>query len=554
MQAFRLREMINTVAPLFHDQSRIEGVSGKTVFDYADSLNVRVPTSCGRNGSCHECIVEIKRGMTGLSRPEETESFLGEGYRLACQAVIENPDEDIEFAVLRRQPRILTDSQKRNIDVDPMTRRMGDKVYFGDLEIDGYKGAVFGLAIDAGTTTVAMNLVDLESGKTVYTTSFENPQRFGGSDVMNRISYDAGSYHGELQQVMLSSINFEIGDMARVIGFHRRRIYEIIIVGNATMRDIIFGLDVQPIGEKPYKSTSELAMIRGDIETTALNVKAKDLGLRVFPDANVYGAPLIASHVGSDVAADLLSIGMDNEDEVVMLVDVGTNTEVVVGNKNKLVAASCPAGPAFEGGEVTHGMAGYDGAVESVILDGNEVICHTISDEPAVGICGSGLVDLLSELRRAGKMTELGVLEDSQSEFFFVRDGDVYAQPMSLSRSDISALAQAKSANYSGQYIVMRTFGVKPSEISRLYLAGGFANYINVDSAMNIGFLANVPPERVVKVGNASLEGATIALLSSRLRSEMETMVRRVEHVELESTPDFFDIFVDGCMFNPMQR
>ena len=311
---------------------------------------------------------------------------------------------------------------------------------------------------------------------------------------------------------------------------------------------------LSPIGEKPYKSTSELAMIRGDIETTALNVKAKDLGLRVFPDANVYGAPLIASHVGSDVAADLLSIGMENEDEVVMLVDVGTNTEVVVGNKNKLVAASCPAGPAFEGGEVTHGMAGYDGAVESVILDGNEVICHTISDEPAVGICGSGLVDLLSELRRAGKMTELGVLEDSQSEFFFVRDGDVYAQPMSLSRSDISALAQAKSANYSGQYIVMRTFGVKPSEISRLYLAGGFANYINVDSAMNIGFLANVPPERVVKVGNASLEGATIALLSSRLRSEMETMVRRVEHVELESTPDFFDIFVDGCMFNPMQR
>ena len=164
------------------------------------------------------------------------------------------------------------------------------------------------------------------------------------------------------------------------------------------------------------------------------------------------------------------------------------------------------------------------------------------------------MVDILSELRRAGKMTELGVLEDSQSEFFFVRDGDVYAQPMSLSRSDISALAQAKSANYSGQYIVMRTFGVKPSEISRLYLAGGFANYINVDSAMNIGFLANVPPERVVKVGNASLEGATIALLSSRLRSEMETMVRRVEHVELESTPDFFDIFVDGCMFNPMLR
>jgi len=315
------------------------------------------------------------------------------------------------------------------------------------------------------------------------------------------------------------------------------------------MLDIFFGFDLVTIGVKPYKSVTELEMERGERDGTALNVKASDLGLRVFPNANVYGGPLIGCHVGADVAADMLATGMDEAEDVVMLVDVGTNTEVVLGNKERMISASCPAGPAFEGGEVTYGMPGYDGAVESVKLTDSGVEYRTIAGATPEGICGSGLVDLLSELRRTDMMNELGVFANGDKEFTFVPEMN-----LTMSRADISALAQAKSANYCGQYIVLRNYGVPLDAVSKMYLAGGFANYVNTSNAVNIGFIANVSAERIVKVGNAALEGATIMLLSGGMRQTMENMVRRIEHVELETTPDFFDIFVEGCMFNPMPR
>ena len=174
-------------------------------------------------------------------------------------------------------------------------------------------------------------------------------------------------------------------------------------------------------------------------------------------------------------------------------------------------------------------------------------VSETIGNATPQGICGSGLVDLLAELRRSGLMTELGVFNDGSYEFMFAP-----TQNMTLSRADISALAQAKSANYSGQYIILRKYGLPLEQISKLCLAGGFANYIDVNNALDIGFIANFPPERISKVGNASLEGATIMLVSGELRHRMENLVREIEHVELETTPDFFEIFVEGCMFNPM--
>ena len=416
------------MSPLHHQGLSLDLVCGRSIFDYADSLSVRVPTSCGRTGECHECIVEIKRGMEGLSPPTDAEAFLRENYRLACQAEVVEVDTDLEFAVLRRQPRILTHSVRREVEPDPLTTRRGDDVFYCDERIGPYRGKLYGLAVDIGTTTVVMNLVDLESGEVLHTASFENPQRFGGSDIMHRISYDGDEYRGELRQVMLSAVNFEIGDMARNLGFHRREIYEVVIVGNSTMRDIFFGLDVQPIGEKPYRSTTETEMREGIRKTTALHSTAREVGLRVFPEARVYGGPLIGSHVGADVAADMLAVGIDEAEQVVMLVDVGTNTEVVLGNRHRLLAASCPAGPAFEGGQITYGMPGYDGAVESVRIDNGTVTCATIGDAPVQGICGSGLVDLLAELRRNEIMNELGAFDNGVGEFVFAPE-----QRMSLS-------------------------------------------------------------------------------------------------------------------------
>ena len=535
------------MSPLHHAGRTIDLAAGRTIFDYADEVRVRVPTSCGRVGECHECIVEIKRGMEGLSRPSEPESFLSGNYRLACQAEIVDPAAAVEFAPLRRQPRILTQSIHRRVDPEPLTVRKGDSVFFGGRRIGRYQGRVYGLAIDLGTTTVALNLVDLETGITIHTASFENPQRFGGSDIMNRIAYDGGPHRGELQQVILSAINFEVGDMARRLKFHRRWIYEVVVVGNSTMRDLFFGLDVQSIGERPYQSLTEIELNQGLRSTSALNEAAKDLGLRVFPQANVYGGPLVGCHIGSDVAADLLAVAMDEQDEAVMLVDVGTNTEVVVGNRHRMMAASCPAGPAFEGGQITFGMPSYDGAVESVEITQDKVKCRTIGGGDVQGICGSGLVDLLAQLRLSGKMSQLGRFHDGSDEFFFAPE-----QGMSLSRSDISALAQAKSANYSGQFIVLRRYGIATEQVSRLLLAGAFANHVDVSNAVEIGFIANFQPDRVSKVGNASLEGATLMLISGEMRRRAEEMVGRIEHIELETTPDFFDIFVEGCLFKPM--
>ena len=549
--------------PLIHNQTSLPLEPNKSLFDYADDLAVRVPTSCGRTGECHECIVEVRRGTEALSPLTDSEDFLRENYRLACQARVIDIEADIEFNILRRQPRILTESIETNhIELDPLTVRENNDVIFkgpnGPITVDRYRGRILGIAADIGTTTVAMNLVDLETGDILYTASFENPQRFGGSDVMHRISYDTGTYQGELQAVLISSINYEIGEMVRALKIRRRQIVELVAVGNTTMRDLLFGIDVEPIGQKPYKSHIETELIEGKRETTALNAKAHELGIRINPNANIYGGPLIASHIGSDVAADLLTIAIDEQDETVMLIDIGTNTEIIAGNRHQLHAASCHAGPAFEGGQVTYAMPGYDGAVERVTIPppsrsvrgrdakraGDAPLLTTINNTPPIGICGSGLIDLLAELRRHDIMNELGSFNDGSNEYTFHQENR-----LTLSRADISALAQAKAANYCGQNIVLETVGTEISDYSRLYLAGGFANYINIQNAINIGFIPNIDPSRITKIGNASLQGATIMLTNATKRAAIENLVRDITHIELETNPNFFDHFVEGCQF-----
>ena len=544
------------MSPVFLNSKRLDSKKDDSLFDFADSLAIRVPTSCGRTGECHECIVEVRRGASALTPLTESEKFLRGNYRLACQALVADPSADIEFSVLRRQPRILTSGTRRDVELRPAYMRGddGESVVFngpeGPVTVDTFRRAIYGIAADLGTTTVVLNLVDLESGETVYTASFENPQRFGGSDIMNRISYDGGPDAGELQAVMVSSINFEIGEMVRALKIRRRQIYEIVAVGNTTMREIFFGIDVQSIGTRPYKSSVEDEFRASKRPTTALSTTAARLGLRIHPKATVYGGPLIASHLGADVAADLLALGMEDRTDPVILIDVGTNTEVVVGYNGKLLAASCPAGPAFEGGEVTYGMPGYDGAIEKVAINDRGLTESTvIGDVEPIGICGSGLIDLLAELRRTGMMDELGKFDDGSGEYEFSESNN-----LTLSRPDISALAQAKAANYCGQAIVLREYGLPIDEFEKLYLAGGFANYVDASNAIDIGFIANMPLDRVEKIGNAALEGATIMLLSTPKREEIEKLTATIEHVELETAPDFFDFFVEGCLFKPMEN
>jgi uncharacterized 2Fe-2S/4Fe-4S cluster protein (DUF4445 family) len=521
--------------------------AGRTLFECADMLGVRVPTSCNRHGTCHECIVDVARGMDGLAGRTGAENFLRENYRLACQAVISDPGSEIDFAPLSRRPKILTGSAAAVTEIDPMVTRRNGQIFYDGTPMDEDRGRLCGLAVDWGTTTAVVELVDLETGESLCLTSFENPQRFGGSDVMNRISFDSGPGRGELHKAAISTLNREIREFCRVAGIDRRQIYEAVVVGNATMRDLFFGLDVQSIGQKPYKSMVEHDYLAHRRPGTALCEPAHKLAILAHPQARIYGGPLVASHVGADTAAALLATGMHASDETSMLVDIGTNTEVVVSHRGRMVAASCPAGPAFEGGLITYGMTGCDGAIERLVAEGGAWKYQTIGDVAPRGICGSGLIDLLAELRRTERMAPKGIFAGRARMLDIVPERGI-----TFSRADASNLAQAKAANFCGQFIVMRHMGVEPADIQRLFLAGGFANYVDVHNAIEIGFLAPVPENRIVKTGNAAHAGARQMLLSRSRRREIEEVVKRIGHVELETVPDFFDLFVEGCQFKPM--
>jgi len=537
------------LAPLPRGTLEIDGLTGElaageTLFERAEALGVHVPTSCLKQGKCRECLVEVEAGAELLSPPAPQERHLEGRFRLACRTRLAHPGEVRCHTLRRGALRIETATEgldESRLRLDPAVTRDGRFVLLDREPLAEAPGPLHGLALDVGTTTVALRLYDLESGRRVATQSFENPQRFGGSDIMARIHYD-GVHRGKLLQRTL------VGYLSRAISSlpaDPLTIYELVVAGNPTMRDLLFGLDVQPIGVMPYRSMTEVALDEGRARTTSLSLKARRLRLPVHPEARVYGLPLVGSHVGADAAACLLATGIAEGGALTALVDIGTNTEAFLGNRERLLAASCPAGPAFEGGGVSFGMPALEGAIERVRLGASgEVTLEVIGDGPPVGLCGSGLIDLLSELRRSGRMNAQGRFTDDSHAF-------PLGHGLSLSEADVNELAQAKGANAAGVRVLADTYGVPLARIERLYLAGGFARHIDVDAARSVGLVPDLPAERIVKVGNAALLGASMALLSRSRRDELEALVRRVEHVRLETHPRFFEFFVEGCQLEP---
>jgi uncharacterized 2Fe-2S/4Fe-4S cluster protein (DUF4445 family) len=246
----------------------------------------------------------------------------------------------------------------------------------------------------------------------------------------------------------------------------------------------------------------------------------------------------------------MLAVDLMNERRLVAIMDIGTNTELILGNQDKIFAASCPAGPAFEGGRISCGMPGLPGAIEKVKLnpDGSFAV-QVIGDGPAEGICGSGLVDMLSELLKNHRINALGRFEHGEERVVLKANGDT---PIYFTESDINELAQAKGANVAGLHIVFERYGVRFEDLDVFYLAGGFGRHLNVESSKRIGLIPNLDDGKILQVGNAAIEGACIALLSQTRRRELEALVKRVTHCRLETYPHFFDYFVDGCQFHPV--
>jgi uncharacterized 2Fe-2S/4Fe-4S cluster protein (DUF4445 family) len=545
---------------LFFNNKKFNVKKGSSLFDYAESFGIRVPTSCQKQGKCKECLVEIIEGMECLSEPVQKESHLNGNFRLSCRTKIIADSGVIRCNTMRRGRMKIENKalhfsyNEKKLKIDPAVTRDGNRIFMDGKQIDHSNSPIYGLAVDLGTTTIVVRLINLETGELVADSSFENPQRFGGSDIMARIYYDM-EHRGKLLQRTLAGYLTHIIEEFPV---DPKNIYEVVIAGNSTMRDLFFRLNVYSIGQNPYRSITEIEMLDGKRKTTSLTGLPKRLQLPVNSKARIYGLPIISGHVGADTAACMLAVDIANEDRLIAIMDIGTNTELILGNKNKILAASCPAGPAFEGGKISCGMPGLPGAIERVKMNPDRTFNISVIDNgEAEGICGSGLIDLLSELLKYKQINHLGRFQqndeyhanfENKVVLYSNNDREVF-----VNENDINELAQAKGANVAGLHVVFSRYGVKFEDIDVFYIAGGFGRYLNVEASKRIGLIPNIEDSKILQIGNASIEGASIALLSKSKRIELENLIKKVNHCRLETDPAFFDYFVEGCQFNPVE-
>src|SRR5881628_871 len=421
----------------------------------------------------------------------------------------------------------------------------------------------FGLAIDVGTTSVVTTLIELESGEQLASVSSLNPQAVFGGDLMSRIAF-AQFNPGNLRKLhtrIIGLLNQHVEQICRESGVLAKWIYKVVVVGNTCMHHILLGIDPSHVGLPPY----------APVMRHALTLSARELFLKVAPEARVCLLPLVAGFVGADAVGVALATRIYDSTEIRIAVDIGTNGEVLLGSRDRLWACSAPAGPALEGGQIRHGMRGALGAIDRVEI-ADDVRVHTIGESPALGICGSGLVDLLAVLLDAGvidwtgliqvesraalppKLSERVVMRGEERQVIVLRPGEAGArQEIVLTQDDVRQVQLAKGAIASGVTMLQHVAGVPTEMVAELMLAGGFGNYVSIASALRIGLIPPLPRERIRYVGNAASLGAQLCLVSETERARAETVAARIEHVSLAAHPDFEGIFVD-CMNFPRAR
>jgi uncharacterized 2Fe-2S/4Fe-4S cluster protein (DUF4445 family) len=496
---------------------------GQTILEIAQDLNIPINAGCGGLGICGECKVKIENGSEALNDRTKAEGKLERDERLACQAVIENDKCDIFVSVVQAGfiTNIFTHGKNRKeIQLDPYAKRKDDKVFLSIREIDDYRGSLFGIAADVGTTTVVLHLIDLEQGNIVHTSAFENPQKMlGGGNVISRIQFD-GKLPGRLQSILMSKINEEIKKMK----VDSQNIYDFVVVGNSTMRDLFFGLDVHSIGVSPFKSVTEI-----NESSSPLKEKALELNLDINRNAEVYAPPLIGSHVGADALAVALSCGLfENEKENIMCIDIGTNGEVVLKTDKGIISTSCAAGSALEP------MSAVPGAISRFNINNGKMDFETIGNAKPIGICGSGIIDILAELIKNDLMDENGYLKN-RKDFDITKD-------IKITQQDIkgeSGLLWSKAAISLGIKALLEESNLTTGDLDKVYLAGSFGTYIDRENAKIIGLVPDIPSERIIQVGNAAAFGAQEMLLSLEMRNLAESSANDIRHVHLESIPDY---------------
>jgi len=523
---------------------------GETLLSHLQRLGVQITIGCRGAGECGTCRVRVLSGAESISRPSPSEKkWLDTSReRLACQAIVLDETENIiietretgTFSIVREGIR----AEFVKAPVITIKEMNGRRVVARDDKIlDFMAGRCAGVSFDAGTTTLVIRWYDLEGdGSTpLATASILNPQGGFGDNVIDRVGYATTSPEGQsrMEQVLAEAIQ-------RVLlsgPVNPAEIYDLVVVGNTVMRDLICGLPVHSLGRSPYESCHP-----GPVEVPAVDRK-----FMIHPAGHLYAPPVLGQFVGPDMLAVLLAVGMHEREEVTMAIDIGTNTEIAVGNREKILVTSCASGPAFEGSGVKCGTGAVDGAIMQVrILPDESVSYTTIGNTPSTGICGSGLVDTLAEMLEHGLMDMAGKFTGRRTRFTLAYRNEKPRSPIFLDEEDIDAIKLAKAAIFTGVQTLLGRWGVTPDHLSRVYLAGAFGTSIDPRNAERIGMIPQLPRDRVIQAGNAAIEGASMMLLSRSKRYEAEKMVRITEHVSLENEPGFEDIYIDGLRFGPI--
>ena len=516
----------------------------ETLLDAAQSAGVGLQAICGGAGICGTCLVRRMSGElsppTSLELAELSAEDLSDGCRLACQA---RPLGDLRVDV---PPDSLTAPQR--LQVEARGGALGPEVLTGVGEA-ARQG--LGLAIDLGTTKVAAYLVDLPSGRTLAMGGVMNPQIAYGEDIISRIAW-AGrdrSRRRLLQTRLIDALNNLVNELCLGVGVRAGDVVEAVAVGNTVMHHLFAGLEVAQLGVAPYRPAL----------CEPLVLSATELHLSLAPEATIYLPPNIAGYVGGDHVATLLASGADEAADVRLIVDIGTNTEVSLLRLGQLLSCSCPSGPAFEGAHISAGMRAAPGAIERVRIVNGQVLHSTIGAVRPRGICGSGILDAVAEMVRAGVLNRRGALlrnaagvrvRNGQAEFLLVPGGSPgQEREIVITRRDVNEIQLAKAAVRTGIDTMLDLGGVARDEIQNVFLAGAFGTYLDVRSAIAIGMFPPLPVERFHQVGNAAGLGARQMLVSIERRRRAEHMARRARYVELSGSSGFTRRFIHSVSF-----
>ena len=608
----------------FPERRVLQVEPGITILKAAHAGGVDITATCGGRGRCTSCRVKFLSGTIPPPSISDQlqlgDGLVREGYRLSCQCQVTEPVEvqlappldEQTFQILgaERPPdapvpvsldagiakRVVMvslpkDEHHQTSDLEELLSVIGhtaddvpaDVMKALPATLREYQGQVtvatsgrrvlaveagdtsllkFGLAIDIGTTSVVTTLMELESGEQLASVSTLNPQAVFGGDLMSRIAFaqfDAGNLR-KLQMRIVGLLNQHIEQIVRESGVAAKWIYKVVVVGNTCMHHLLLGIDPSYVGLAPY----------APVMRHPLRLSARELFLKINPEAQVCLLPLVAGFVGADAVAVALATRIADTPEIRIAVDIGTNGEVLLGSSARLWACSAPAGPALEGAQIRHGMRAALGAIDRVTLEHGDLRLHTIGEGPAQGICGSGIIDAIAALLDADVIDQTGLIDIDNRERLapalrervFLRGEErvvVLAHPgeagatreIVLTQDDVRQVQLCKGAIASGVAMLQHVAGVSQAEVGELMLAGGFGNYLSIRSARRIGIIPpTIPAHKIRYVGNAASLGAQLALVSEAERHHAEGIARAIEHVSLAAHPDFQDIFVD-CMNFP---